>query len=236
MLARITTLGTWWTPVIVLGLVFVTSWPLMTLVEPADNTIVEPANFWWYFVVTASTVGYGDLYPTSAAGHLVGVYIIVGGIATLTTVFTKLSTALEQARGRRMQGAITVEDSGHVVLLGYTPGRTEQMVDELVADGSTRVVLCAWNDVSTHPMPDRDVAFVRGDLTDDGVLRRAACSGRTACWSTPATTTRRWRSRSPPTTSPRAPILSSRCATSAGSGICDTSTRPCAASSGTAPI
>jgi K+ transport systems, NAD-binding component len=47
------------------------------------------------------------------------------------------------------------------------------MVDELIADGSSRIVLCAWDDVLMHPMSDRDVMFVRGDLTDDGVLRRA---------------------------------------------------------------
>ncbi|MBC6460127.1 ion channel [Actinomadura sp. HBU206391] len=173
LLARVAVLGTWWTPVLVFSLVFVTSWPLMALAEPAGSEIAEPANYWWYFVVTAATVGYGDLYPKSGGGHFVGVYVIVGGIATLTTVFAKLSTALAQARGRRMQGAITVEASDHIVLLGYTPGRTEEMVDELIADGSSRIVLCAWNDVLTHPMPDRDVMFVRGDLTDDGVLRRA---------------------------------------------------------------
>ena len=43
----------------------------------------------------------------------------------------------------------------------------------MLADGSSRLVLCAWDDVVTHPMSDRDVAFVRGDLTDEDVLRRA---------------------------------------------------------------
>ncbi len=173
LLARITLLGTWWTPIAVLSLVFVTSWPLMSLAEPAGSEIAEPANYWWYFVVTAATVGYGDLYPKSAAGHAVGVYVIVGGIVTLTTVFTRLVAALEQRKGRRMQGAITVEISEHIVLLGYTPGRTEHIVDELIADGPCRIVLCAWDDVPTHPMPDRAVSFVRGDLTDGDVLRRA---------------------------------------------------------------
>ncbi|MGI8333049.1 ion channel [Actinomadura scrupuli] len=172
LLGRIAMLGTWWTPVLVFSLVFVTSWPLMALAEP-DSAIVEPANYWWYFVVTAATVGYGDLFPKSAAGHAVGVYVIIGGIATLTTVFARLSTALEKAKGRRMHGAITVEASNHLVLLGYTAGRTEQMVDELIADGSSQIVLCAWDDGLTHPMSDRDVMFVRGDLTDDAVLRRA---------------------------------------------------------------
>ncbi|MBB6346735.1 NAD-binding protein [Nonomuraea muscovyensis] len=173
LLARLTLLGTWWTPVLVFGVVFVTSWPLMTLVEPAGSALVEPGNYWWYFVVTASTVGYGDFTPETTAGHVVGAYVIVGGIATLTTVFTRLAAVLERGRGQRMRGAVTVDASGHIVLLGYTPGRTEQMTDELMADGTTRVVVCAWEEVRTHPMPERGVEFVRGDLTDESVLRRA---------------------------------------------------------------
>ncbi len=71
-----------------------------------------------------------------------------------------------------MHGSITVNLSGHIVLLGYTPGRTEAMVDELSADG-TKVVICAWDEVATHPMPEKDVEFVRGDLADEKTLRRA---------------------------------------------------------------
>ncbi|TKK85370.1 ion transporter [Herbidospora galbida] len=168
LLARI---STWWTPVLVLAVVFVTSWPLMTLAEPGAD-ITSPGNFWWWFVVTSSTVGYGDLFPRSPAGHLVGVYVIVGGIAALTTLFTRLATRIERTRGRRMHGSITVRLSGHVVLLGYSPGRTETMVDELSADG-TKVVVCAWDEVQSHPMPEKDVEFVRGALTDERTLARA---------------------------------------------------------------
>src|ERR1043165_5986577 len=103
----------------------------MALAEPTASELVHPANYWWYFVVTAATVGYGDLYPSTGAGHVVGVYVIVGGIATLTTMFTRLASALERAKGRRMKGAVTVRTTGHTVLLGYTPGRTERVVQQL---------------------------------------------------------------------------------------------------------
>ena len=173
LLARFTLLNSWATPFLVVVFVFATSWPLMTLAEPPGSDIVQPANYWWYFVVTAATVGYGDHFPATAAGHLVGAYVIVGGIATLTTVFTKLASVLEQAKGRRMQGGITVTVSDHVVLLGYTPGRTERIVSQLIADDCGELVLCGWEDVGTHPMPDQPVIFVRGDLTEEEVLLRA---------------------------------------------------------------
>ncbi|SFP47048.1 voltage-gated potassium channel [Amycolatopsis arida] len=174
LLARLTVLRSWATPVLVIVFVFVTSWPLMALAEPPGSELVEPENYWWYFVVTAATVGYGDFFPETGGGHVVGAYVIVGGIATLTTLFTKLASVLEQAKGRRMQGGITVDASDHVVLLGYTPGRTERIVGELLADGGCRVVLCGWEDVAAHPMPDQPVDFVRGNLTEHDVLRRAA--------------------------------------------------------------
>lgn len=173
LLARLGVLRSWGTPVVLITFVFLTSWPLMTLAEPHGSALVRPVNYWWYFVVTASTVGYGDFYPETGLGHLVGVYVIVGGIATLTTVFAKLASMLEQMKGRRMQGAITVSRSGHAVLLGYVRERTERIVGRLLDDNAGPVVLCAWEEVATHPMPEHDVDFVRGDLTDEQTLRRA---------------------------------------------------------------
>ncbi|SFB62285.1 voltage-gated potassium channel [Amycolatopsis marina] len=35
------------------------------------------------------------------------------------------------------------------------------------------MVVCAWDEVTSHPMPDRDIEFVRGEPTDSDVLRRA---------------------------------------------------------------
>jgi voltage-gated potassium channel len=164
----------WALPATLSGFVFVTSWPLMWLAEGTDAPIVQPDRYWWYFVVTSATVGYGDLFPATTAGRAVGVYVIVGGIGTLTALFAQLSLAIERTRGRRMKGTAQVEATGHIVVLGYLAGRTERLVDELLADGARSVVLCAWDEVDAHPLADREIGFVRGDLTDASVLRRAA--------------------------------------------------------------
>lgn len=163
----------WATPILVIGFVFLTSWPLMALAEPYGSELVQPANYWWYFVVTAATIGYGDYFPKTGGGHVVGAYVIVGGMTALTTVFAKIASMIERTRGQRMRGAITVDDSDHTVLLGYTPGRTEAIIDELLADNGRTIVLCASDEVSTHPLPERGVRFVRGDLTRQDVLLRA---------------------------------------------------------------
>ncbi|MCZ2819756.1 ion channel [Modestobacter sp. VKM Ac-2977] len=164
----------WRLPLAVMVFVFVTSWPAMALVEGTDSDIVAPANYWWYFVVTAATVGYGDFFPASAAGHVVGAYVIIGGIVTLTLLFTRLADYLQSVRSRRLKGVDELDLTDHVVVLGYFPGRTERMLAELAAEGRTRVALCAWEDVPEDPVPERtEVSFVRGDLSHVDVMTRA---------------------------------------------------------------
>jgi voltage-gated potassium channel len=164
----------WRLPLAIVVSVFVTSWLAMWLVEPAANEITAPANYWWYFVVTAATVGYGDFFPASFLGHVVGVYVIVGGIVTLTLLFTQLAEYIQSIRGKRMRGIVELDLSNHVVVLGYTAGRTERIIAELTAEGRMRIALCAWEEVPTNPLPDvAEVHFIRGDLTNADVMRRA---------------------------------------------------------------
>lgn len=160
--------------------VFVTSWLVMWLTEPAANEITEPHNYWWWFLVTSATVGYGDFFPESGVGHVVGAYVIVGGIAALTILFTELAAGIQAVKGKRMKGAVSLDLSGHIVVLGYTAGRTERIVAELLLEHRSDVVLCAWDETPEHPMPEQEqVLFVRGDLTDVDVLARA-CVPRAA--------------------------------------------------------
>jgi len=165
----------WRLPLMIAFFVFLTSWLAMWLVEPQANAITDPANYWWYFIVTAATVGYGDFFPESTGGHLVGAYVIVGGIVTLTLLFTQLADYIQTVKGKRMRGVDELDVSDHVVVLGYTPGRTERIVAELTSENRLRIVLCAWEDVvAENPMPEvAAVQFVRGDLTNADVMRRA---------------------------------------------------------------
>jgi voltage-gated potassium channel len=164
----------WRLPLAVVLFVFLSSWLGMALLETSDSDIADPGTYWWYFLVTSATVGYGDVFPETTGGRIIGSYVIVGGIVTLTLLFTQLAGALQSIRGRRLRGVVPLDLSDHVVLLGYWPGRTERIVSELTADGRFQVALCAWDDVPENPMPDQlDVHFVRGDLTREDVMTRA---------------------------------------------------------------
>jgi hypothetical protein len=53
----------------------------------------------YFTIVTISTVGYGDIHPTTMAGKLFGIILIIIGIGTFLTIVTSLTQSLV-ARGQ----------------------------------------------------------------------------------------------------------------------------------------
>jgi voltage-gated potassium channel len=58
----------------------------------------------WWAVQTVTTVGYGDVVPEHVTGRLIGVLLMLQGIALLTVITASVTaTLIEQARRRRAQ-------------------------------------------------------------------------------------------------------------------------------------
>lgn len=163
-----------------LAVVYVAVYPFM-LWEPSnppEKDLSNPLNYTWFFIVTVATVGYGDISPVTTIGRIGGALLIVAGVALLAVVIGKIGSWIFQRREQMLSGLKPCNVSGHAVVIGYHPTRTERLVRQLQAGGHIGevVLICAGLDqVSTHPMPDDDnVLFVRGDLEDLGFLREFA--------------------------------------------------------------
>jgi voltage-gated potassium channel len=74
----------------------------------------EYASIWegmWWALQTITTVGYGDVTPTTTAGKLVGVVIMLQGVAFMVIV-TAAVTSTFVARAQALRGADDAADDG----------------------------------------------------------------------------------------------------------------------------
>ena len=94
-------------------------------------------TFAYFYMTTATTVGYGDLSPGSEAGRLANVLVVLPGSIALFTVF--LGKAVSSISGfwrRRLQGhGDFSERSGHTLVVGWQGMRSRRLIEGLLRDG-----------------------------------------------------------------------------------------------------
>jgi voltage-gated potassium channel len=151
--------------------IYVTGATLLFL-EPETFTNVK--DYSWWFVVTASTVGYGDLYPSTDIGRLIGVIVIFGGVGTLAMVISKVSDIIMNINRITLKGLKKHRMEGHTVLMGYHKEETKQIIDEILKDETDCQIIVCSDEIDEHPFTQYDcVEFVKGKLISDDVLDRA---------------------------------------------------------------
>lgn len=169
--ARMRSLHTY---LLVLAVAFAVAWVVMALAEPHDATIDDPDTYWWWFLVTAFTVGYGDTFPVTVAGRLAAVGVMAVTIGVLAAIVNNAVSAAAQRRSRRVRGEVTVTVEKHIIVVGYHVGRTEALLAELRAADNDVVLLADHAQLTAHPvLDDQRVEFVRGNPRDPESLRRA---------------------------------------------------------------
>lgn len=138
-------------------------------------------TFAYFYMTTATTVGYGDLSPGSEGGRLVGALVVLPGSISLFTVFLgKAVTTIGGFWRRRLQGhGDFSERTGHVLVVGWQGARSRRLIEGLVQDQQpqgARTVLLA-RDLTDNPMPDAVDFVVAEQLSDLPSYTRAGAAG-----------------------------------------------------------
>jgi len=147
---------------------FISSWLMARVFEP--DGISAPDVFWYYYLVTATTVGYGDFAPATAYGRAVAVlWIMPGAIALFTTAIAKAAQAMVEKWRRTLRGRRNYHMlQDHIVIIGWRGERTERLIDQLtdISSGEAPIIVLISSTLSQNPVPDV-ARFVRAENTSD---------------------------------------------------------------------
>lgn len=135
--------------------------------------VETPFDAFYYTLVTASTVGYGDVTPTTQTARAFASSVVVLGTATFAIALASLLGPAIEARVASALGKMTetqlelLED--HVIVLGYGE-LTEPILSEL--DGKTEFVVVTPNSQRAAELSDRGMNVLTADPSDQEPLER----------------------------------------------------------------
>jgi voltage-gated potassium channel len=128
----------------------------------------------YYTLVTASTVGYGDITPTSEEATLFGMSVVVIGTASFAIALGSLLGPAIEKRFSEVLGNMTDEQlellQDHVVVLGFGD-LTEPIIDEL-ADTTDFVVVTPDSETAAR-LQKRDIPVLTDDPSDEAPIKQA---------------------------------------------------------------
>ncbi|MCX7030453.1 MAG: NAD-binding protein [Spirochaetes bacterium] len=142
----------------------------------------------WWSVVTWATVGYGDTYPVTTAGRLLGILLIFASVAVTAVLSGTIASIFVDRKIREGKGLQHAKLRDHLVVCGWNRN-TEGMLEGLAriaGRGKAHIVLV--NEMDSEAFQEcaarhrgMDLRFVRGNFTSETVLRRASVNAaRTA--------------------------------------------------------
>ena len=129
----------------------------------------------YFAVVTASTVGYGDVTPVTPTARLFALsYLVLGTASFAIALGTLLGPAIE-ARFQRALGAMSDSEltllDDHLVVVGYGD-LTEPIIEEL-ADADREFVVVTRHREKATRLSEREIHALVGDPSDEEPLERA---------------------------------------------------------------
>jgi voltage-gated potassium channel len=173
---------------IAMALAIVAGYLVYEFEAAGDNS--SYSSYWdgvWWAVVTMTTVGYGDKFPVTIPGRVVGMFLMVGGVAALSVMTANVASALVSESLREARGLEPIHWRGHVLLCGWNQ-QAEEMVQNLIREMGERMPqLVLVNQLPEenvnnilYKLRDIEVRYVRGSHTDEAVLQRANVSQASA--------------------------------------------------------
>ncbi len=134
-------------------------------------------GIWWAFV-SLTTTGYGDFTPITLGGRIIGVIVMITGMAVISLLTATISSVFIEKQIRKGQGLENVRVKDHFVICGWN-FNVENVILTLEKEiDNPKIVLVnscesvkMMNIISHHK--NAEMYFVAGDFTNEAMLEKA---------------------------------------------------------------
>lgn len=132
-------------------------------------------------VITLATIGYGETHPLSDAGRVFTIFLILGGIGTMTFIFSSITALLIEGELKDVFRRIKMENrienmKDHYIICGAT--HTGVSVCEELHKTKRDFILIVLNEEEQKKFMDIGYCVVTGDASEDSTLLK--CNIKTA--------------------------------------------------------
>lgn len=134
----------------------------------------------WWAVITMTTVGYGDKYPITYGGRVVGILVAFSGVALVSIFTATISSVLVARKIKEGKGLQNLSVKNHILICGWNFNVEPLMFSLEMFNSDRKTIVVMINEMQEDTINDiilrhknLNVKFVRGDFGSETVLDRA---------------------------------------------------------------
>ncbi|MCI5167328.1 MAG: potassium channel protein [Candidatus Electrothrix sp. GM3_4] len=157
-------------------LLFIAPLLIFLVIGPTGYIFLEGTSFLdglYLTIITISTVGYGDIAPTTSAGRLFTVLLIFSGVGYVMYMFSQITEAMVEGglqrfvERRKMHKEMTrLHD--HYIVCGF--GRIGQEICSILRESNRSLVVIENDDEVIWEIDQLGYIKLKGDASDDDIL------------------------------------------------------------------
>lgn len=133
----------------------------------------------WWSLVTFTTVGFGDLYPVTFWGRMVGIIIILLGLIILALFTAFIASSFIDIKLKERRGLSNIKARKHIIICGWNQSGFK-ILNYLSRNPQAAQTIVLVNQMDTEKVasiqnnyPKTDIKFIKGDFTNQDILAKA---------------------------------------------------------------
>jgi voltage-gated potassium channel len=157
--------------IITLGILVLGTGGLYFFEHPTNHGVQSIGDAAWWSIVTVTTVGYGDIFPTTPGGRIVAAGVMLVGIGFLGLFTATVASIFVERKLKEERGLKAVKVKDHTIICGWNY-RAHDILKEIRAEktGKTEIVVVIAN-IESKPVDDDALYLVKGEVTEDNLKR-----------------------------------------------------------------